>query len=58
MATRIEDLKDLAINIKTAIEQARRLNLPTSVYILSMVQLEVSQAMQVTKNTEENKTAE
>ena len=58
MATRIDDLKDLAINIKTAIEQARRLNLPTSVYILSMVQLEVSQALQLTKNPEEDNAAE
>jgi len=32
--------------------------LPTSVYILSMVQLEVSQALQVTNNTDEDKVAE
>ena len=43
--TRVDDLKQLAINIEAAIEQTRRLNLPTSTYILSMVFLEVSQAL-------------
>jgi hypothetical protein len=46
--TRANDLKQLAINIETAIEQTRRLNLPTSTYILSMVFLEVSQALKDT----------
>jgi hypothetical protein len=45
--TRADELKELAINIETAIEQTRRLNLPTSAYILSMVFLEVSQALKV-----------
>jgi hypothetical protein len=42
---RANDLKQLAINIEKAIEQTRRLNLPTSTYILSMVSLEVSRAL-------------
>ena len=54
--TRANDLKQLAINIETAIQQTRRLNLPTSAYILSMVFLEVSQALKatVTENKEED----
>jgi hypothetical protein len=44
MATREDDLTELAIDISTAIAKARQLNLPTSVYILSMALLEVLQA--------------
>jgi hypothetical protein len=51
---RVDDLKDLAGTIKTAIEKARRLNLPTSVYILSMVQLEVSQALKATTGIDQD----
>jgi len=53
--TRADELKELAINIETAIQQARRLNLPTSAYILSMVSLEVSQALKAAAgDTEED----
>ena len=45
MATREEDLNELALNLSTAIAKARQLKLPTSAYILSMALLEVSQAM-------------
>jgi hypothetical protein len=44
MVTREDDLTELAIDISTAIAKARQLNLPTSVYILSMALLEVLQA--------------
>jgi hypothetical protein len=44
MVTREEDLNELAINLSTAIEKARRLKLPTSVYILSMALVEVLEA--------------
>jgi hypothetical protein len=43
--TRAEELKELSINIKAAIDSARRLNLATSAYILSMVLVDVSQAL-------------
>jgi hypothetical protein len=57
MVTRADELKQLAINIETAIQQARRLNLPTSAYILSMVFLEVSQALKaVAEDREEDAT--
>jgi hypothetical protein len=47
MTTRAEDLNELALALTGAIAKARRLKLPTSVYILSMALLEVSQAMKV-----------
>jgi hypothetical protein len=50
MATREEDLDELALDISTAIEKARRLNLPTSAYILSMVLVEVSEALKAAEN--------
>ena len=45
MATRKDDLNELAQDISTAIAKARRLNLPTSAFILSMVMVEVSEAL-------------
>ena len=45
MATREDDLKQLALDISTTIEKARQLKLPTSAYILSMVLVEVSEAI-------------
>ena len=45
MATRAEDLNELATGITTAIVKARQLDLPTSAYILSMVLVEVSEAI-------------
>jgi hypothetical protein len=44
MATREDDLKELAINLSAAIAKARQLELPTSAYILSMALVEVSEA--------------
>ena len=45
MATREDDLSELATDIRMAIAKAQQLNLPTSVYILSMVLVEVSEAL-------------
>jgi hypothetical protein len=45
MVTREDDLKELATSLTGAIARARRLNLPTSAYILSMALVEVSQAL-------------
>ena len=45
MATRADDLNELATGITTAIVKARQLDLPTSAYILSMVLVEVSEAI-------------
>jgi hypothetical protein len=45
MVTREDELEELALDIKTAIAKARQLNLPTSAYILSMVLVELSEAM-------------
>ena len=44
MATREDDLDELANNLSTAIAKARQLKLPTSPYILSMALVEVLQA--------------
>jgi hypothetical protein len=45
MVTREDDLNELAVNVSSAIAKARQLNLPTSAYILSMVLVEVSEAL-------------
>jgi hypothetical protein len=52
MATRGDDLNELAQDISTAIAKARRLNLPTSAYILSMVLVEVSEALKAAGDEE------
>jgi hypothetical protein len=44
MATREDDLNELAINLSAAIAKTRRLKLPTSAYILSMALVEVLEA--------------
>jgi hypothetical protein len=46
MATREEELKELANSLEAAIAKARQLNLPTSAYILSMALVEVSQVLE------------
>ena len=46
MVTREDDLMALANSVSAAIEEARQLNLPTSAYILSMVLLEISEALE------------
>ena len=53
MATRGDDLSELAQDISMAITKARRLNLPTSAYILSMVLVEVSEALKAFADEEE-----
>jgi hypothetical protein len=50
MATREDDLRGLANDLKAAIEKARALNLPTSAYILSMALVEVSEALKTSAN--------
>ncbi|WP_167381095.1 hypothetical protein [Bradyrhizobium arachidis] len=39
-----EELKELASDLSRAAERARRLGLPTTVYLLSMALVEVSEA--------------
>lgn len=58
MTTREEDLNELAHDVSTAIARARRLNLPTSAYILSMVLVEVSEALKATADEEEKEEGE
>lgn len=57
MATREDDLNELALDISNAIEKARQLNLPTSAYILSMVLVEVSEALKAAADEEEDDAA-
>jgi hypothetical protein len=52
MMTREDDLSELAANVSAAIEKARQLNLPTSAYILSMVLVEVSEALKAAADEE------
>jgi hypothetical protein len=54
MPTREDDLRELATGLSAVIEKARRLNLPTSAYILSMALVEVSQAMEAIGADEDN----
>jgi hypothetical protein len=53
MVTREDDLKELTISLSAAIAKARRLNLPTSAYILSMALVEVSQALKAAERDKE-----
>jgi hypothetical protein len=53
MVTREDDLNELANSVSAAIEKARKLNLPTSAYILSMVLVEVSEALRTSAEEEE-----
>jgi hypothetical protein len=54
MATREDDLKELAISLSAANVKARQLSLPTSASILSMALLEVSQALEAVEGDDED----
>lgn len=56
MATREDDLNELAINLSTAIAKARQLKLPTSAYILSMALVEVLEATKAALNKGKDET--
>jgi hypothetical protein len=58
MATREDDLNELAQDISAAMEKARQLNLPTSAHILSMVVVEVSEALKAAADESEEDAAE
>ena len=51
--TREDDLNELAQDISAAIEKARQLNLPTSAYTLSMVLVEISEALKAEEDEEQ-----
>jgi hypothetical protein len=53
MVTREDDLNELAVNVSSAIAKARQLNLRTSAYILSMVLVEVSEALKASTDDRE-----
>jgi hypothetical protein len=50
--TRANDLKELAAILATAIEKARTLHLATSAYILSMALTEISAALKVVSDND------
>ena len=50
--TRANDLKELAAMLATAIEKARKLHLATSAYILSMALVEISEALKVVSDND------
>ena len=52
MSSREDDLNELVQDISSAIEKARHLNLPTSAYILSMVLVELSDALHAATDEE------
>ena len=54
MPTREDDLRELVTSLSAAIEKARRLDLPTSAYVLSMALVEVSQALKAIEPDEED----
>jgi len=56
MATREDDLNELATNISTAIETSRELKLPTIAYILSMALVEVFEATEAASDNAEDDT--
>jgi hypothetical protein len=54
MTTREDDLNELALDISNAITKTRELNLPTSAYVLSLVMVEVSEALKAVAEEKEN----
>ena len=50
--TRANDLKELAAILASAVEKARALHLATSAYILSMAQTEISAALKVVSDND------
>ena len=50
--TRANDLKELAAILSMAIEKARKLHLATSAYILSMAMTEISEALRVVSDND------
>jgi hypothetical protein len=54
MTRREDDLNELALDISKAMTKTRQLNLPTSAYILSMVMVEVSEALKAAAEEKEN----
>ncbi len=56
MATREDELNELANCVSAAIAKAQQLKLPTSAYILSMVLLEVSEALKTAEDEQEDGT--
>jgi hypothetical protein len=50
--TRANDLKELAAILSTAIEKASKLHLATSAYILSMALTEISEALKVVSDND------
>jgi hypothetical protein len=54
MTRREDDLNELALDISKAMTKTRQLNLPTSAYILSMVMVEVSEALKAAEEEKEN----
>lgn len=55
MATREQELKELADSLRVAIAKARGLNLPTSAYVLSMALVEVSRVLAAEQGGDETK---
>jgi hypothetical protein len=54
MPTREDDLRELTTSLSAAIEKARRLDLPTSAYVMSMALVEVSQALKAIETGKED----
>ncbi|WGD48964.1 hypothetical protein QA641_25345 [Bradyrhizobium sp. CB1650] len=52
--SRGDELKNLASELSRAAEKARRLGMPTTVYLLSMALVEVSEAAEATDNDDDD----
>ena len=50
--TRANDLNELAAMLATAMEKTHQLHLPTSAYILAIASVEVSQALKVASDND------
>lgn len=50
--TRADDLKELSAILSAAMQRARELHLPTSAYILAMAQVEISEALKVVSDND------
>jgi hypothetical protein len=56
--TRANELRELAAILATAIEKARRLHLATSAYILSMALVEISEALKVVSDNDNDSSSQ
>ncbi|MFL6838014.1 MAG: hypothetical protein ACJ8FZ_12010 [Bradyrhizobium sp.] len=52
--SRGEELKELVVDLSRAVERARRVGLPTTIYLLTMALVEVREAAEATEGEDDD----